>query len=224
MASRAILLDALGTLLELIPPAPRLRALLLERHGIEVSLARAQAALGVEMRHYREHCIQAADAESLAALRLASAEILARELDAPGAPAAGELLPVLLDSLRFEAYPEVPQALARWRARGARLVVVSNWDVSLHDVLELTGLRALLDGVITSAEVGAAKPAVAPFRAALALAGADPGEAVHVGDSHEADVIGARAAGIEPVWLRRRGGGEPPDPHVRVITTLAQLA
>jgi putative hydrolase of the HAD superfamily len=42
---------------------------------------------------------------------------------------------------------------------------------------------------------------------ALALAGASPEEAVHVGDSLEEDVLGARAAGIEPILIRRDGGG-----------------
>ena len=34
---RAVTIDALGTLLELVPPAPRLRAELRERLGVEVS-------------------------------------------------------------------------------------------------------------------------------------------------------------------------------------------
>ena len=48
---------------------------------------------------------------------------------------------------------------------GLRLVVVSNWDVSLHEVLARTGLTPLLDGAVTSAEVGAAKPDPAPAAA-----------------------------------------------------------
>ena len=81
-------------------------------------------------------------------------------------------MPTLLESIRFHAYPEVPGALARLRDEGFALVVASNWDVSLHDVLERTGLDVLLDGVVTSAEVGAAKPDARLFAAALALAGA----------------------------------------------------
>jgi len=228
MAPRAILLDALGTLIALEPPAPRLVELLHARHGIEVDPGDARQALRAEMSHYRRQCARAVDAGSLAALRLECAALLGREFGGAVAelPAA-DLVPTLLDSLHFAPFPEVAAALERWRAAGARLVVASNWDISLHDVLRETGLRELLDGVATSAEVGASKPAGELFAAALALAGAGAGEAIHVGDSLEEDVEGARAAGIEAVWLRRDGRGssavgEPPD-GVRVIATLDSL-
>ena len=222
MAPRAILLDALGTLVELQPPAPALRELLRERHGVEVSEHDAQRALRAEMGHYRDNCVTAADAASLAALRGRCVAILAEQLG----PAAqrldrSDLLSTLLESLRFRPFAEVPEALERWRAAGLRLVVASNWDISLHDVLERTGLRDLLDGVATSAEVGASKPAAPVFEEALSLAGVGPTEALHVGDSIDADVEGARAAGIEAVWLNRAGGSVPDG--VRVIATLDQL-
>jgi putative hydrolase of the HAD superfamily len=231
MAARAILLDALGTLLALEPPAPRLVALLRERHGIEVGLADATRAMRSEMSHYRQQCARAVDEDSLAALRLECAAILARELGGDVLErGAGALVPTLLDSLQFTPFAEVPGALERWRAAGLRLVVASNWDISLHAVLRETGLRERLDAVATSAEVGASKPSGELFAAALALAGVSAGEAIHVGDSFDEDVEGARAAGIEAVWLRRgsggRGGPPPgagPSAGVRVIATLDAL-
>jgi len=223
MARRAILLDALGTLLAIEDPVPRLRTLLRERHAIEVTPAEAGVALRAEMRHYREHCIRAADAERLHELRLACAAIVARELGGAAAELEPEsLLPTLLDSLHFAPFPEVAGALERWRAAGARLVVASNWDVSLHAVLRETGLMQRLDGVVTSAEVGAAKPDGELFAAALSLAGVQSWQAAHIGDSFTEDVEGARAAGIEAVWLRRANHTESraAPPGVRVIATL----
>jgi putative hydrolase of the HAD superfamily len=67
----------------------------------------------------------------------------------------------------------VPATLERLRG-GARLAVVSNWDVSLHDVLERTGLRGLVDVVVISSELGVAKPDPAIFRAALDRLGPAP--------------------------------------------------
>ena len=228
MAPRAILLDALGTLLALEPPAPKLVALLGERHALAVDLADAERAMRSEMRHYRRECARAGDAEALAALRLECAAILAHELGGGALElSASDLVPTLLDSLHITPFAEVPAALARWRAAGARLVVASNWDVSLHGVLRESGLRELLDGVATSAEVGASKPSRELFDAALALAGVGAAEAIHVGDSFAEDVEGALAAGIEAVWLRRQGGGElaerPVSTAVRVIATLDGL-
>ena len=225
MARRAILLDALGTLLELQAPLPALQALMRERHGVEVSAQDGRSALHAEMRHYRANCVRAANAASLLELRLECAGIIATALGGRAQElGARELLPTLLDSLRFAPFPEVPQTLARWREHGLRLVVASNWDVSLHEVLERTGLRGLLDGVATSAEVGSAKPSGELFAAALELAGAAAAEAVHVGDSLEEDIAGARAAGIEAVWVRRERHRALAAPAgVAVIATLDEL-
>ena len=104
---------------------------------------------------------------------------------------------------------------------GLRVVVASNWDVSLHQVLERLGLAQLLDGVVTSAEAGARKPATAVFERALAIASSSPDAAIHVGDSLEEDVAGARAAGIRPVLLARDGEAAPRG--VETISSLAEL-
>ncbi len=229
---RALLLDALGTLVGIEPPWTPLTGLLAERHGVVVGEAAVRRALGAEMAYYRSHCLEAGDAAGLARLRDECAGVLAREL---GPAAAGldraELTGALLDALRFAAYPDAGPALRRLRARGIRLVVVSNWDISLHAALADAGIARLLDGVVASAEVGAAKPDGAIFAAGLALAEASAEEAVHVGDSYAEDVVGARAAGIEPVLLVRSDaagllapGGGGGDDRVRRIATLAALA
>ena len=100
-------------------------------------------------------------------------------------------------------------------------MVASNWDVSLHGVLRALELKPLLDGILTSAEAGARKPAPAMFEQALALAGARSDDAIHVGDSLDEDVAGGRAAGLEPVLVRRGPG--PDVPGVRTISSLAEL-
>ena len=57
--------------------------------------------------------------------------------------------------------------------------------------------------MVTSAAAGAGKPDPAIFEFALEAAGCRAAQALHVGDSLEEDVTGARAAGIEVVWLNR---------------------
>ena len=224
MSLRAILFDALGTLLELEAPAPRLRRELADRYGVSVGLGEARRAMAAEIAFYRRHLDEGRDPGSLAALRAACAAELRGAL--PPAvrrrlPPSPELVGALLASLHFRAYPEAAEALREYRARGLRLVVVSNWDVSLHEVLENVGLTPLLDAVLTAAEAGVRKPEPAIFRQALALVGAPAAAAIHVGDSPEEDIAGARAAGIEPVLLSR-AGAEPPA-GVRTVRSLAEL-
>jgi putative hydrolase of the HAD superfamily len=221
-APRAYLFDALGTLVELVRPWPALVRELAAR-GVAVDEEQARRALLAEIAYYRAHHDEAPDAAALADLRARCAQVLGDALPAPArALGADELLAALMASLEFRPYPDAPRALARLRAGGARLVVVSNWDVSLHEVLAHTGLAALVDGAITSAEHGARKPDPSIFAAALGLAGGVPaGEALHAGDSLEADVLGARAAGIEAVLVSRDGAPAPPG--VRTVASLDAL-
>lgn len=209
-----MLLDALGTLLRLDAPAPRLA----ER--LRVPLADAGRAVKAEMAYYRANLWRGRDADGLAALRRDCARLVRDEL---GLEATLEAVEAdLLAALHFEPFDDVIPALERWRREGRRLVVVSNWDVSLHEVLAATGLRELVDGAIASAELGLAKPDPEPVRRALELAGVPPERALLVGDSPAEDVGAARAAGVEPVLLDRDGSLEPQD-GVRVVRTLAEL-
>ncbi len=219
---RAILLDALGTLVALAPPAPRLCAELARRFGVRLSRAQAEHAIAAEIVYYRAHLDQGRDAKGLSALRRGSVLALRDELPAEAAALGIEpLTEALLASITFSAFPDVGPALGAARARGVRLVVVSNWDVSLHDVLARLGIAPLVDGVVTSAEVGSRKPDGAIFARGLELAGARPSEAIHVGDSLDEDVAGARAAAIEPVLIRR--DGSPGPAATRTIASLREL-
>jgi len=223
VSGRAVLLDAMGTLLTFEDPVPRLRAALAERIGADVGEASARAAIRAEIAHYRANLHRGRDATTLAALRAACAEAMRPALG-PAAVRApvGQLTGALLDALAFSAFPDGAPALRALRADGWRLVVVSNWDVSLHERLAETGLGELVDGAVASAELGAAKPDGAIFARALELAGVRAQDAWHVGDSVEADVEGALAAGIRPVLIRRHG--EPPAlGGVPVIRSLQEL-
>ncbi len=221
---RAVLLDALGTLLELEPPAPALREQL-RRREIEISLDLAQRAVAAEIAYYRAHLDEGRDPASLDGLRRRCAGVLAQELagelkaELPGPDAMTE---VLLASLQFRRYADVEPALAELSRRGLRLVVVSNWDVSLHAVLDRLEIAPLLDGIVTSAEAGVRKPAPQIFEQALAIAGVGPEAAWHVGDSPEEDVAGARRVGIRPILISRGAGALTGD--VTAIASLGELA
>ena len=194
--TRAVLLDALGTLVELEPPWAHLAKTL----GTEPDERLVQAARA-EMAYYREHSHEGRDARSLAELRARCAAILSRAL---GREVAVE---TMMEAIRFRAFPDAIPALAELRELGLGLVCVSNWDFSLPEVLERCGLDGL-DGVVTSAEVGARKPDPAIFARALELAGCSEAEALYVGDTPEEDAEGARAAGIRALLIDRDGGAD----------------
>jgi putative hydrolase of the HAD superfamily len=221
-----VTLDALGTLVRLRAPAPLL-VYELRARGVEVCERHAAQALAAEIAYYRAHHDSASDDASLALLRDRCGEVLRAALARAGADTdalePAQLREALLAALRFHVYPEVPDALRALRRAGHRLVVVSNWDVSLHETLRRTGLASLVDGAISSAEAGAAKPDARIFAQALRLVGGCAEGALHAGDSLEHDVAGARAAGLRPVLVAR--GARPPGvpAGVAVIGSLAEL-
>lgn len=198
MTFQAVFFDALGTLVELDPPAVHLAASL----GLEPDDPRVVAAIRSEIGYYRDHAHEATDEASLADLRAACARLLSRRL---GREVGIEMM---MASIRFHAYDDAAPALTALRDRGLALVCVSNWDVSLPAVLERCCLADRLDGVVTSAGARARKPNPAIFAPALALAGCDPARALHVGDSPNEDIAGARAAGIRSLLIGREGGGQ----------------
>ena len=202
--TRAVLLDALGTLVELEPPWVPLAAVL------EMDQAEVANAVRAEMDFYKEHSHEGKDEASLAALRARCADILSWELDRE-VP-----LETMMESFRFRAFDDARPALDELREAGLRLVCVSNWDISLSEVLDRCGLGDAVDGVVTSAASGVRKPDPAIFHAALDLAGCGADEALHVGDTVAEDVAGAGAAGIRALHLDRKGGGD--------IASLAEVA
>jgi putative hydrolase of the HAD superfamily len=197
-ATKAVFLDALGTLVELEPPWVGLRAAL----GGEIPDAELIPAVRAEMAYYKQHSHEGRDAASLADLRARCAALLSREL--------GTEVDVqtLVDSIRFAPYPDAVPALEGLRSRGLKLICVSNWDCSLGEVLERCGLAGHLDGAVSSAAAGARKPDPAIFEPALELAGCRPEEAVHVGDTPEEDGEAAEAAGIRVLLIDRAGAGD----------------
>jgi putative hydrolase of the HAD superfamily len=94
---------------------------------------------------------------------------------------------------------QVRPGLAALRARGLRLVVVSNANGRLHHLFERIGLLDAFDYVFDSHHEGVEKPDPRYFDIAMARSGASAAGTIHVGDLYHVDVVGARAAGITPV-------------------------
>lgn len=176
----AVTIDAMGTLVRLRDPVPRLAA------AAGVDEETAKRGFAAEVAYYVPRAHEGRDADSLADLRARCTAIFN---EAAGASLAPEQF---LDAIVFEPEPGAFEAVRRLQLHGLALCVVSNWDCSLPEHLEQLGLRL---PVVTSAEAGAAKPDPAIFLLALERLGVEPSRALHVGDSPE-DEQGARAAGL----------------------------
>ncbi|HEV8516072.1 MAG TPA: HAD-IA family hydrolase [Candidatus Limnocylindrales bacterium] len=103
----------------------------------------------------------------------------------------------------WHVFPDVVPALDALAGAGIRRAVISNWVWEAPELLHTLELARRFERLIISARVGYQKPHRRIFERALAETGVRAESAVHVGDSYEADVEGARAAGIAAVLIRR---------------------
>jgi HAD superfamily hydrolase (TIGR01509 family) len=197
MPTEAVTIDAYGTLVSLRDPVPALQRALAER-GVERDEDTVRRAFASEVAFYRPRSHAGRDDESLAALRAECARVFT---EAAGADLDG-FADAFSAAIAFDELPGARAACAELRDAGLALAVVSNWDVGLHEHLARLELDRAVDAVVTSAEVGAPKPAPDVFLEALARLGASPERAVHVGDD-ATDETGALSAGMrfEPAPL-----------------------
>lgn len=198
----AVLCDAIGTILRLDRPVERLRGSLAAR-GIVLDEDAAVRALSAEVRAYEAGHLSGVDTASITALRHSCADAMREEighgLDHDRA------FSVVMGLLRFEVLPGTRAALARLRRAGVKLAVVSDWDASLEGTMLAVGLRSHFDVVISSAEVGVAKPDPAPLLAAVARLGVLPEDAVMIGND-DVDIQAASAAGMPSVRVVASSG------------------
>lgn len=194
IASRldAVTVDAMGTIVDLADPAPKLQHALAER-GVQRELEEVAAAFRAEVAYYLPRTLEGRDEKSLDDLGRRCTGVFLEHARAELDPA--EFAPAFLSSIVFSPLAGAAEALGRLRRAGLALACVSNWDISLHSHLEEARLDGSFAEIVSSAEAGAAKPDPKVFRLALERLGVTPERAVHVGDG-DTDREGAAAAGI----------------------------
>lgn len=103
----------------------------------------------------------------------------------------------------FSVYEDVFYALDDLKNKNMKLGVISNWDSSLHKILQSLKLDSYFDFVIASLEFGKEKPDPKIFHFALEKAKVNSQHALHIGDSFEDDYLGAKNAGWHAILLDR---------------------
>jgi len=106
-----------------------------------------------------------------------------------------------LEAESWVLFPGIPEMLQQVRDLGLKMGVLSNArsDWAVREIMERLGLTRCFDVILTSAALGVRKPRPEPFREILKLLGIEATEAVMVGNSMEADVVGAVPLGIKTI-------------------------
>lgn len=208
---RAITIDLDDTLWPIEPTIQRA-----ERLAHEWIAERAPAVIApwsIERLRERRMAIHAARPElrhdflTLRRLSLQEAFRDAGTADAQSAHIIEGMLEVFMAARNnVELYPEVLACLQRLSER-YRIASLSNGNACLVQI----GLDHLFHAMISAHAHGMSKPDPKLFHIACEELGCAPEEVVHLGDDIECDVRGARAAGLQAVWINRTGVAWPGD-------------
>ena len=140
------------------------------------------------------------------------------------APLREELFGRFSEPSTFELFPGTFDILARFRAQGLAIGLVSNWSTRLPRLMEALDITGRVDFVVTSAIERCEKPDPQIFNIALERAGVAADRALHAGDDVEKDLYGARRAGLRAVLVDHHDRhGPDPTPRVQNLHELAEL-
>jgi HAD superfamily hydrolase (TIGR01549 family) len=118
-------------------------------------------------------------------------EALFKTIQAPG----------VIQRLWSYILPGVRDALESLQRKGLKLVVVSNSNGTVEEILAKVDLRRYFYKVVDSHLAGFEKPDSRLFYHALKISDADPETTLHIGDLYHVDVIGAWSAGLHAALL-----------------------
>lgn len=105
---------------------------------------------------------------------------------------------------RFDLFDDAMPALDLARNKGLKVAALSNWDVSLHSVLQRLKIYDRFDVVLASLEEGIEKPEPEFFEIMRAALDLEADEILHIGDDPIDDLRGARGAGMKSALIDRR--------------------
>ena len=207
---QAIVFDAVGTLIHADPPVADVYHLAGWQHGSQLDRAevgrRFRAAFATS--EAGEGLVREPTSEARERSRWR--QIVATVFD--DVPDAGGMLFHSLwrhfaEPASWRPFDDVAPVLGALAERGYRLAIASNFDRRLLAIVDANPPLRRCERCFISSEIGYSKPDQRFFDRVAALLDLPPGEILLVGDDWTNDILGARSAGWQTVWLDRKAAG-----------------
>ncbi len=226
---KAVFFDLDGTLRHTVPLPSDVFAEKARELGLNFSEEKRLASGRWEHYYWASSLELRADSETYKAPDTFWANYAKRRLEKLGASPAEieEFAPPINAYLKDEYQskdwvpPELHEILPALRSAGFKLGVLSNRRDTFMDQMRELELDGYFELIMAAGEVGSWKPNPEAFQPLLQHFDVAPAESIYVGDNYYADVVGARAAGMEPVLYDPRGLF--PDADCTRITSFEQL-
>lgn len=129
-----------------------------------------------------------------------------------------ELLPT-----RNELFPHTIELLQYLHGKGYQMHLITNgFEETQHNKIKYSGLDGFFGKVITSEGSNSLKPHREIFDYAFKVTGASPEKSIMIGDNIEVDILGARNAGMDQVFVNHLSD-EPSAESTYTVYSLKQL-
>jgi putative hydrolase of the HAD superfamily len=222
---KAIVFDAVGTLLHADPPAADVYHLAGWQHGSQLSreevarrfraaFAASEAGEGLDRPPTSENHERDRWRRIVAAVF--------DDVPDPGGMLFHSLWRHFAEPDNWRVFDDAAAVLADLADRGLRLAIASNYDRRLKSAVAANPVLRRCERCFISSEAGFPKPDRRFFEFAAAQLDLPPAEILLVGDDWTNDIQGARAAGWQAIWLDRKALGGP-EPGIRNLFEVLPL-
>ena len=203
---RAIVLDAVGTLIDADPSVSAVYAEVARRQGVVIDAAtirtRFPGAFHAVFQVSTPDGLATDEATEKRCWRKVVSEVLREVPDS--ARAFEELWDHFAQPESWRTFPDVRPVMEAIQAAGLMVRIGSNFDARLRPVIAgLPDLEALRDSLVISSEVGRRKPHELFYKAACADLGVAASQVLFVGDDIENDLEGPQRAGLKALLINR---------------------
>ena len=207
---RAVTFDVGGTLIEPFPSVGHVYSEVAARHGVyvEPDVLNARFAAAWKARKDFSHSMR--DWSNLVDATFSG-------LAEPSRTFFPDLFAAFTKPAAWHIFDDAVPTLDRLQKAGVRLAVISNWDERLRPLLAALDFARVFEATIVSIEVGVAKPDKKIFEAAARQLQLTPLQILHIGDSFNEDLKGARQAGFNAILIAR---GQPAVPGEQLSSLL----
>lgn len=211
---KAVTFDVGGTLIEPWPSVGHVYAKVAARHGLEnisAGLLNSRFRAAWDARKAFDH--------SRASWEELVDEVFLDLCEPPRRTFFPELYDQFSAADAWRVFDDVVPALDALASRGIQLGVISNWDARLRGLLRLLELDRHFESLAISYEIGFPKPSSVIFDWSAVKLGLPASAILHVGDSLDMDIAGARATGFHSLRIDRSAKG----PADGAMLSLAEL-
>jgi len=220
----AIVFDAVGTLLHADPPVADVYHLAGWQHGSQLDRGevgrRMRAAFAAS--EAGEGLVREPTSESNERERWRRIVTSVFDDVADVGPLFRTLWQHFSEPEHWRLFDDAALVLSELADRGYRLAIASNFDRRLLAIVQADPILRHCERCFISSEIGYPKPDGRFFAAAAAQLDLPPDEILLVGDDWTNDILGARAAGWQAIWLDRQTTPGP-EAGLRSLTELLPL-